>query len=80
MIKVYDLTYLKSYMRFLLSEYDIFSVYDFSVAMPYLAVSYQVFKFWITCMRAVLVKKYHMQISQVNIFIRFIEACCPSYE
>ena len=56
--KLQDLSFLKYYMRFLLSEFDIFSVYDFSVAMPYFGVTHKVFAFWTNCLRSVLLTKY----------------------
>jgi len=56
--KLTDLSFLRYYMQFLLSEYDIFSVYDFSVAMPYFGVTHKMFAFWMNCLRSVLLTKY----------------------
>lgn len=76
--KALDFSFLSTYMRFLLSEYDVFSVYDFSVAIPYFAVSSAAFKLQISCLKTVLLNHFHMPTSKALIFLRYIEACCPA--
>ncbi|EAR92082.2 hypothetical protein TTHERM_00106830 (macronuclear) [Tetrahymena thermophila SB210] len=76
--KVKDTSFMHKYLRFLLSEYDIFSVYDASVAMSYLGVTVKFFKFWLCCLHSVMLTRYNLQPSKVQIFMRFVEVCCPA--
>ncbi|KAL4509222.1 hypothetical protein ABPG72_018153 [Tetrahymena utriculariae] len=76
--KVKDTSFIHKYLRFLLSEYDIFSVYDTSVSMSYLGVTVKFFKFWLSCLHSVMLTRYNLQPSKVQIFMRFVEACCPA--
>ncbi|KAL4480025.1 hypothetical protein ABPG74_020541 [Tetrahymena malaccensis] len=76
--KVKDTSFIHKYLRFLLCEYDIFSVYDTSVSMSYLGVTVKYFKFWLNCLHSVMLTRYNLQPSKVQIFMRFVEACCPA--
>lgn len=59
--KLTDMKFLKYYLKFLLAEHDIFSVFDFAVAMPYDGVLHSHFLFWMNCLRAVILTKYDFQ-------------------
>lgn len=54
------LSFLKNYLKFLLCEYDIFSVYDISVSMSYFGVTIKIFRFWMNCLHNVMLTRYNI--------------------